>query len=398
MLLLTSTSDLIRLITGTATTTVEVHVSYVDVNGSTITPGRTNTRITAAATTTIVASPAAATQRNVKAIYCTNNSAGTSCNVAIEHFDGTNAVELMQFILLPGENLGYREDGSWVHRDAQGAEYPPAGLGNYAGRSVPFLKSATATDVAGCWYCTSKDAGYPGAWAPGTPGLNGRNTDGTTAADYGCIPIPNPATGANYLTALEMAASVVHTNDFFDCLWVNSGIVLATLTEQGITMASALPARDANGTTSGEGCTIALLVTTAALNNAAANAGITVRYTNSKGVGSRVATLSAIAGSQLPATAVVGTIIWFNLAAGDTGVQSIQGVTNTTSLGTTGAVSLMICRDISTIGTPTVNVSTPKTIGSPGIRLYNGSCLLHNILCSTTTATFFSGSLAVMEK
>lgn len=398
MLLLTSTSDVVRLTTSVAATTIEVHTSYVDVSGTTITPGRTNTRITTATTTTIVASPAASTQRNVKAIYVTNNSTGTNCTVGVEHTDGTNVIELMQFVLLPGENMGYREDGSWVHRDAQGAEYPPAGLGSYSGKSIPFLKSGTAPDVAGCWYCTSKDAGYPGAWAPGTPGLNGRNTDGTTVADAGCIPIPNAVTGANYLTALEMATNVVHTNDFFDVLWVNSGLVLATLTAQTITMASALPARDVNGTTNGEGCTIALLVTTAALNNAAANAGITVSYTNSKGTAGRTATLSTLAGSQLPATAVVGTIIWFNLQAGDTGVQSIQSITFVTSLGTTGAVSLMICRDISTIGTPMVNVSTPKVIGAPGIRLYNGSCILHNILCSAATATFFSGSLAVMEK
>lgn len=396
MLLLTSVSDLLK-ITTSAAGDIQVHASYVDVNGATITPLRTNTLITTATTTTVVGSPAASTQRNVKGLYVTNNSASVSQNIGVSHTDGTTEVELMQFILLPGENMGYREDGSWVHRDKNGAEYPSAGLGNYAGRSIPFMKTSTAPDVTGCWYCTSKDAGYPGAWSPGTPGINGRVTDGTTAADYGCIPIGNAATGANYLTALEMAASVNHTNDFFDALWVNTGIVLATLTAQAITTPT-LPARDVNGTTDGEGCGIALLVTTAALNNAAANAGITVSYTNSKGVAGRTANLSAIAGSQLPATAVVGTIIWFQLAAGDTGVRSIQSITNTTSLGTTGAVSLMICRDISTIGTSVVNLSVPKAIGSPGIKLYNGTCMLHCILCAVASATFFAGSLAVMEK
>lgn len=395
MLLLTSTSDIIRLITGTATSTIEVHASYVDVSGATVTPGRLNTRITTAATTTVVPSPAASTQRNVRGLYITNNSAGTSCNVAVEHFDGTNSVELMQFVLLPGENMCYREDGSWVHRDQNGAEYPASGSGNYGGKSIPFMKTSTVADVAGCWYCTSKDAGYPGAWSPGTPGVNGRVTDGTSAADYGCIPIPNAATGGNYLTALEMAASVNHTNDFFDCLWVNSGLVVTTTTEQTLTTPT-LPARDVNGAINGEGCTIALLFT-AASTLAAAGSNLTVRYTNSKGVASRVATLSAIAGSQVPATPVIGTIVWFQLAAGDTGVQSIQGITLGTSM-LTGSISLMICRDITTIGTQVVNVSTPKIIGAPGIRLYNGTCLLHNILCSATTATFFSGSLAVMEK
>lgn len=396
MLLLTSISDIVRLTTSVATTTIEVHTSWVDkISETATTPGRTNTRITTAATTTIVASPAASIQRNVKAIYCTNNSTATSCVVGVEHFDGTNSVELMQFTLLPGENLGYREDGSWVHRDANGAEYPPSGLGNYAGKSIPFMKTSTSSDVAGCWYCTSKDAGYPGAWAPGTPGVNGRVTDGTQSADFGCIPIANAATGANYLTALEMASSVLHTNDFFDVLWVNSGLVVTTTTAQAITSPT-LPARDVNGTTSGVGCTIAMLVTTA-LANAALNSSITVSYTNSSGTAGRTATLSAIAGSQLPATAVVGTIIWFNLQAGDIGVQSIQSITLATTL-VSGAISLMICRDISTIGTAVINLSTPKTIGAPGIRLYNGTCMLHNILSNSTTATFFTGSLAVMEK
>lgn len=395
MLLLTSTSDIVRLTTSAATSTIEVHASYVDMSGTTITPGRTNTRITTAGTTTIVASPAAATQRNVKAIYVTNNSTGTNCVVGVEHFDGANSVELMQFVLLPGENLGYREDGSWVHRDSQGAEYPPAGLGNYNGKLVPFMKTSTAAKAAGTWYCTSKDVGYPGAWAPGTPGINGRATDGTTSADYGCIPITNASAGNNYLTALDMQASVNHTHDFFDCLWVNSGIVVTTTTAQAI-VTPTLPARDVNGTTNGEGCGIALLFVAAAT-NAAAISGTTVSYTNSKGVAGRTATLTTATGSAIPATPVIGTIIWFSLAAGDTGVQSIQSITLGTSL-VTGTVSLMITRDICTIGTTIVNVAAAKTIGSPGIKLYNGTCLLHNIMASATTATFMSGSLAVMEK
>lgn len=395
MLLLTSTSDVVRLVTATATTTIEVHTSYMDVNGTTITPGRTNTRITTATTTTIVASPASSTQRNVKAIYVTNNSTGTSCNVAVEHTDGTNVIELIQFVLLPGENLAYREDGSWMHRDAQGAEYPPAGLGAYNGRTAQFMKTTTASDAAGYWYCSSKDAGFPGAWAPGTPGVNGRVTDGTTSTDNGCLVIANPATGANYITAVELASSVNHTHDFIDVLWVNSGLVVTTTTAQSITTPT-LPARDINGTTNGEGCMIALLFT-AASTLAAVGSNLTVNYTNSAGTASRTATLSAIVGSQVPATPVIGTIVWFNLQAGDKGVRSIEGITLGTSM-LTGSISLMITRDIVTVGTTIPNVSAPKVLGSPGIRIYNGSCILHNMLTSATTATFISGSLQVMEK
>lgn len=395
MLLLNSTSDAVRLVTGSAANSIDVHVSWMDTNGTTVTPGRQNTVITTATTTVICPSPGSGVTRNVRGIYATNDSTGTSCTVAIEHTDGTNVVELMQFILLPGENLGYREDGSWVHRDANGAEYPPAGAGNYAGRTVQFMKTTTASDAAGYWYCSSKDAGFPGAWAPGTPGVNGRVTDGTSSADYGCLPIANPAVGANYLTAIELASSVNHTHDFFDVLWVNSGLVVTTTTEQTFTTPT-LPARDINGTTNGEGCMIALLFT-AASTLAAAGSNLTVRYTNSRGVASRVATLSAIAGSQVPATPVIGTIVWFNLQAGDTGVQSIQGITLGTSM-LTGSISLMITRDIVTIGTSIPNVSVPKNIASPGIRLYNNTCLLHNMLTSATTATFISGSLVVTER
>lgn len=395
MILLTSTSDQIKLVTSAAANSIDVHASYVDLSGTTVTPGRTNTKITTATTTTIVGSPGASTQRNLKGLYITNNSVGTNCNVAVQHFDGTNTVELIEFVLLPGENLGYREDGSWVHRDSQGAEYPPSGLGNYNGKLIPFMKTSTAAKAAGNWYCTSKDVGYPGAWAPGTPGINGRVTDGTTSADYGCIPITNASAGSNYLTALDMQASVNHTHDFFDCLWVNSGIVVTTTTAQAI-VTPTLPARDVNGTTNGEGCGIGLLFTAAAT-NAAAISNATVSYTNSKGVAGRTATLTTATGSAIPATPVIGTMIWFALAAGDTGVKSIESITLGTSL-VTGSVSLMITRDICTIGTTVVNVAAAKTIGSPGIKLFNGTCLLHNIMASATTATFMSGSLAIMEK
>lgn len=395
MLILASTSDLIRVVTSHAAQ-IECHASWVDLNGTTVTPGRQNTPlITTATTTTIVPSPGASTVRNVKHLNITNDHASQSCVVTVEHTDGTTPIELMAFTLLPGENMILNAEGRWAHRDAQGAEYPPAGLGAYNGYAVPFMKVGTASDVAGCWYCTSKDVGYPGAWSPGTPGVNGRVTDGTTAADYGCLPIKNPSVGANFLTEIQMAASVNHSHRFFDVLWVNSGLVVTTTTAQAI-VSPPLPPRDVNGTTDGEGCMIGLLLTTAST-LAAAGANLTVSYTNSKGVAGRTATLSAIAGSQVPATPVIGTIVWFNLQAGDTGVRSIQSITLGTSM-LTGTISLLIARVIATIGTTIANVTAQKVIGAPGIRLYNGSCILHCILSSATTATFFSGELTIMEK
>lgn len=395
MLILSSTSDIVRVVTGTATTTIEVHASWVDNASGTITPGRTNTRITTATTTTVVASPGASTQRNVKGLYITNNSSGTTCSVAVEHYDGTNAVELMQFNLLPGENMTFNEDGGWRHRDANGAEYPPSGLGAYNGRSVGFMKTGTASDAAGYWYGTWKDAGFPGAWSPGTPGVNGRVTDGTTSADNGCIPIANPSTGSNYITEIQMAAGVNHSHLFYDVLWVNTGLTVTTTTAQAITTPT-LPARDINGSTNGEGCMIGIMVT-GALGTAALTFAPTVSYTNSDGTAGRTATLANIVGSQMPATPVVGTVVWFNLAAGDKGVRSIQSITQGVTF-TSGTYSLFIARDIATVGTTIPNVTAQKVPNTPGIKIYNGTCMLHCALTSATTATFFSGELSIMER
>jgi len=397
MLNLTSTSHILRIITGSAAN-IECHASWGDINGTTITLGGFNTpNITTATTTTIVAAPGVGTVRNVKGVYITNVSTSASTRVACELFDGTTAAELMGFILLPGENMTFNEEGKWVHRDAQGAEYAPAGLGAYNGRTVSFMKAGTAPDTIGYWYSTYKDAGFPGAWAPGTPGVNGRITSGTATADYGCVPIQNAALGGNYLTELQMAASLTHSHFFYDVLWVNSGLSVTTVSSVQAIASPLLPARDANGTTDGEGCVIGLYFS-AASTLAAVNALSQVTYTNSKGVASRIATLVAVQGSQAPATPVIGTVLWYNLAAGDTGVRSIQGFNIGATSWLTGTINLFIARDIATIGNTIPNVAAQKVIGMPGIRLYNDTCLHHCILASAATATFFAGELTVMEK
>ena len=400
MLLLTTTSDVVRVVTSAAASTIDCHASWMDTDGipgNPVVPGRLNTIISTATTTTVVPSPGSGVTRNLKGLYITNDSVGTSCNVSVDHFDGTNQVELIAFILLPGENLGYREDGSWVHRDKQGAEYPPAGLGAYTGNSISFMKSAGGADTVGYWYGTSKDGGFPGAWAVGTPGVNGRITDGTAVADRGCIPIPNPSIGGNYLTEIQLSSSINHSHFFYDVLWVNSGLSVTTVSSVQAISSPTLPARDLKGTTSGEGCVIGLYFV-AASTLAAVNALSQVTYTNSDGTTGRIATLSGIAGSQAPATPVIGTVLWYNLAAGDKGVQSIQGFNIGATSWLTGTISLFIARDIAMIGTTIPSVTAQKIIGMPGIRLYNGTCMHHAILASSTTATFFAGELVVMEK
>jgi hypothetical protein len=110
---------------------ITVQASYVDNNSGTITPGRTNSNITTNTTTTVVASPGAGVQRNVKGLYITNNSPTTSCGVTVQHFDGSLSTDLMGVTLQPGENMIYIDDHGWTHHDAQGGEYGYSPVVNY---------------------------------------------------------------------------------------------------------------------------------------------------------------------------------------------------------------------------------------------------------------------------
>lgn len=104
---------------------IVVNSSWADNNAGTITPGRTNTpAITLPTTTTIVASPAASTNRSVRDIELTNNHATQSSKVKIQHYDGTNSVDLTpNVLLLPGETLDMDDLGRWTHTNSQSASY-----------------------------------------------------------------------------------------------------------------------------------------------------------------------------------------------------------------------------------------------------------------------------------
>lgn len=121
MILLASTSDLIQLITS-GTPEIDVHASYADLNAPTVTPGRKNTPISTATTTSIVDSPASSVYRTVRTITCRNRHATTSNTVTVIHTDGTNAMELIKVTLAAGETLHYHEAaGFWV-ADSQGRQ------------------------------------------------------------------------------------------------------------------------------------------------------------------------------------------------------------------------------------------------------------------------------------
>jgi hypothetical protein len=146
MLLLASTSDLLRVITGSAVT-VDCHASFVDINGTTVTPGRTNTAISTAATTTVVASPAASTVRTVKTLHIRNRHATTATDVTVVHSDGTTALELIKVNLPAGYVLHYNEGAGFFVKDSLGRNLQNLSA-NGSGAAVNTLNLAVlAADV-----------------------------------------------------------------------------------------------------------------------------------------------------------------------------------------------------------------------------------------------------------
>ena len=110
MILLTSTSDKITVTTGAAGT-IGVFASWVDLNGTTVTPDRANFSITSATTTDVVASPASSVTRNVKLLSVWND--GTTQNVTITHTDGTTAVDLWAGSIPAQSGVVFDETCGW---------------------------------------------------------------------------------------------------------------------------------------------------------------------------------------------------------------------------------------------------------------------------------------------
>lgn len=150
MLLLTGTAHKIQVVTGSAVTGIDVHASWVDLNGTTVTPGSTNTAaITSATTTDVVASPASSTQRNVKFLSVRNTHASSSNTITVQHTDGTVVSTLIKFTLLAGYTLAYSDACGWCLTDASGGSVVTPLSGRYLGSSVLTSASANFTTQAG---------------------------------------------------------------------------------------------------------------------------------------------------------------------------------------------------------------------------------------------------------
>ena len=385
---LSNTTHVLELTTSVAGS-VHYQVGYTDITSSTITnPTDSFGIITTATTTVIVSAPAASTTRKIQYVNIFNN--GASNTVVLKKDISGTEYNILQVNLQQGETLRVVNDKVEVLDVSGRLKTQNTGLSEITGNSRVLFKVGTAPEAAGQYYCFAKDTGAPGAWSPGTPGINGRNTNGTTAADLGCITVGNPASGAWYVRDFNIAASQVGQFILADVLWVNTGLVVTTTTAQAITQPT-LPLRDNLGTSNGFGVGAGILVTTATTNAAVIN-NITLQYTNSNGVAGRTGIITSF-----PATAVAGTFVPFQLAVGDVGIRSIQSITLGTTL-TAGAISLIAFNFLGTCPVTIANVGSIAFQKQLDLRIENGHCLLPFWLASNTVGTNLTGTVYFVNK
>ena len=157
MLNLTTTTDKLQVVTDVAGS-IDVIAYYVDLSGTTVTPGRQRTAISTAATTDVVAAPAASTYRNVKGVRISNTHATTQTTVTVLYNDNGNVVRETKETLAAGDQLTMDEGVGWYRRAATSTStlyrsLTAAATGTNVNTAQPwFPATGSATVVANTTY------------------------------------------------------------------------------------------------------------------------------------------------------------------------------------------------------------------------------------------------------
>lgn len=257
--------------------------------------------------------------------------------------------------------------------------------GALAGMQYPreIVKAVTGTMVAGrphtLWYL----AGIPSAGSAPSSGIGG----GTLSSNVtGQIPFTNPVSGNSYLARFQGQCTQAGTLMLCDRLWANSGITITSTSEQTFTSSAQIPARDANGTNSGDGVFAGVEVSAT---TGAGTPTLTVKYTNQSGTAGRTATnqIATVASS------IAGTFYPIGLQAGDTGIQKAESLTLSATW-TSGTIHVILYRVIARLelsGANIPNAIDALTAGFP--RIYDSSVPFLIFIPNTTTTSNVLGQV-----
>ena len=246
------------------------------------------------------------------------------------------------------------------------------------------FKVGTAPESGGRYHSHWYAAGRPGAATAPTDGVNGAVLTTHTAA----IPFTNPSGGAlTYIARWEMATTVACTLLLCDRLWHNSGLSVTATTLQSITSPT-WPARDLNGTTSGNGVFVGLEVSTV---TGAGTPTCTLTYTDEAGNTGATATYLALTAAN------VGSFDFWPLASGDFGVRAVTGYQQSATR-TSGAIHLVAFRVLAWLPCGSTNVAgSIDALSSGMIRLYDNTVPFIVQLPTTSTGTNLSGRLVYTQ-
>jgi hypothetical protein len=280
--------------TTTSTAATDITVNYVEFttsSGANIGSGEQVTNFTTATTSTILAAPAAGTTTRSPSFIKACNKGTSSQTVTIQYVKTAGSLSVRQAVmsLNAGECGTVGNDGTVNVATVGGVQKTAGQPDAIGGRSYSWSKTATATDAAAYGYVSWKDAGRPGAYSLGTPGVDGVATDCSvvgTAGSGGALSLgtrlfTNAASGSLYLRSISLSAQAIGAYQLVDVLWYNTGLVVTTTTAQAITT-PAFPARDSNGSSNGYGLEFGTVTTTANTNAAVIN-NSTFSYTDADG-------------------------------------------------------------------------------------------------------------------
>ncbi|MDB5612039.1 MAG: hypothetical protein JWP25_8939 [Bradyrhizobium sp.] len=251
MLILSSSTDSVKVVTTTATTTIDIHATWFDNVTGAITPDNTdNAAVAGAATTTAVAGPSTG-QRNVRLLTICNTHASLSQAVAIQHIKaGGTATQLFKCTLNFGEALHYTEDGFRVF-DAAGGVKSVGRTGRYLRTTIisnPTTSYTTGPDTNSIHVRLVAGGGQGGGCTVGSASISG-GAGGGAAGGYA-----EKTFAVSPNTAYTVAVGLGGTTSGTGAVTGQAGGI-STIAVGGVTVT-------ANGGLGGIGCTSAATVVT----------------------------------------------------------------------------------------------------------------------------------------
>lgn len=227
------------------------------------------------------------------------------------------------------------------------------------------VNKANVTAVAGRTLSLWSAAGQPGT---GSTTL-GQATSGAvpTSTSTGALPFTNPVSGNSYLAGIRGMSAATGLIIIYDLLWCwgsgGSGWSVTSTGAQSTVSPAALTRPDS---TTGLNT---MWMETLAVGGAASGTS-TISYTDQDGTAGNSASLFATKISAPP----IGTIERYTLAAGDSGVRSVQSMTNSATW-TSGTFRLCIVREVAAVPC-TANVGFMYDAYDLGLpRVYDSACL-----------------------